>query len=108
MAAPKLTPAAVEEIKRLVEASNSSRPVVIVIREGRKVEKRRGPNGETIWDVLVEGAWTVVVLDYNPIRDARTTKAYGLEFSDTFHEQLNDMPKLDFRDGLFVASDASI
>jgi hypothetical protein len=103
MAVPELTSAAIREIKRLVDNCACLRPVVIVAREGRKVENRRGPNGETIWDVIAEGSWMVVVFEYNPVRDANTITAYGLEFSDAF---LDRAVKLDFRDGAFISARA--
>ena len=102
--APELTPVAVVEIRRLVEDCSSSRPVVVAVCEGRKVEKRRGPDGQTIWDLVADGGWTVVVFDYHPPRDARTTKAYGLEFSGDW----KNVPKLDFRNGTFIVADAPI
>jgi hypothetical protein len=45
----------------------------------------------------------VVVFEYNPVRDAKTTTAYGLEFSDAF---LDRTVKLDFDDGAFISARA--
>lgn len=105
MAAPELTPAAIAEIKRLVENADFTRPVVVVVREGRKVDKKRGPNGETIWKLIAEAGWTVVVFEYNPLRDTETTRAYGLEFSASY---LDRALRLDFKDGMFVVAGGSL
>src|SRR5687767_3057435 len=116
MAAPRIAPAALTQIRRLVVERKAQRPVVCVSWESEKVDNKRGPNGETLWHKVSDGHWNVFVVDYaHPhsakLTDCPVTTAHGLEFADLFFDPRGrelQNPLLDYEGGAFVLREAAI
>src|SRR4051812_47493938 len=108
MAAPRITPAALAQVRQLVVERKAQRPVVCVSWEREQIDKSRGPAGETLWR-RSDGRWNLVVIDYadsqfTAVTNCPIARAHGLEFADLFFDpegrELQN-PLLDYRGDSF-------